>query len=186
MRRYSRERSKRKLITGLILLCIIFPFIIPIVVIIYFVKKSSKNNEQKITYRDLPYRKKSSQITSAEINFYKVLEQAVNGKFDIQRQVLLSTLVTTTSRFFTDYSTGRKYNPDRSKIDRLTIDFVLYHKEDLSPYLAIELDDKSHLQQDRVIRDNFVEQVLNETGIKLVRVKNAYSYSIEEITNLIN
>lgn len=184
MRIYTR--AKVKLIGALILMCIIFPFIIPVVIIIYLIKKSSKDSRQKIIYSDLPYKKKLSQITNAEINFYKVLEQAVNGKFDIQRQVLLSTLVTTTSRFFTDYSTGRKYNPDRSKIDRLTIDFVLYHKGDLSPYLAIELDDRSHLQQDRVIRDNFVEQVLNETSIKLVRVKNAYSYSLEEITNLIN
>ena len=186
MRRYSKEKAKRKLFAGLILLCIIFPFVIPVVIIIYFIKKSSKNNEQKVIYSNLPYRKKLSQITQAEINFNKVLEQVVNGKFDIQRQVLLSTLVTTTSRFFTNYSTGRKYNPDRSKIDRLTIDFVLYHKDDLSPYLAIELDDKSHLQQERITRDNFVEQVLNETGIKLVRVKNAYSYSVEEITNLLN
>lgn len=186
MRRYSRETAKRKLLAGLIFLMVVFPFIIPFVVAIYLIKRSSKNSQEKITNTNLPYRKKSSQITNAELSFYKILEQAVDSRFDIQRQVPLSALVTTTSRFFTDYSTGRKYNPDRNRIDRLTIDFVLYNKDDLSPHLAIELDDNSHLREDRITRDKFVEQVLAETGIKLVRIKNAYSYNLETISNLIN
>lgn len=204
-RRYYRRYGYRRGRSGtafMVMLCIIFWPLIPIVLIVYFIKwllrrqndtLIYKTNDSEITYKrnqmdahELPYTKKASQITQAEMNFYKVLEQAVAGRFDIQRQVLLSTLVDTTSRDFKDSSTGLYYNPDRSRINRRTIDFVLYNKEDLSPYLAIELDDSSHNNEDRIERDRFVEDVLAGTGIRLVRVKNAYSYNLQTLDMILN
>jgi hypothetical protein len=134
----------------------------------------------------LPYEKKLSQVTESEKVFYKVLDQVVAGRYDIQRQVLLSTLVNITSKNYVDYSTGREFNPDRSKIDRKTIDFVLFNKGDLSPYVAIELDDASHLRIDRIKRDKLVENILAETGIRLIRIKNSYSYSADNIKQALN
>lgn len=131
-----------------------------------------------------PYIKKKSHVTEAEFNFNKILHQIVGERYDIQRQVLLSSIVDTASPNF--YSGYRNYNPDRSRIDRKTIDFVLFNKEDLSAYIAIELDDTSHNRPDRYMRDAFVEKVLRETKIPLVRIKTDYSYNPEEIAKLLN
>jgi hypothetical protein len=133
-----------------------------------------EKEEEKEVY--LPYKKKSFLLTKAEYNFDKVLTEAVKDRYYIGRQVLLSSIVEVTST----------YKPYRSKIDKKTIDFVLFNKAGYTPYLAIELDDSSHSRWDRIKRDEFVQDVLNRAGIKLERVKNAYSYNLDEIAKLIS
>lgn len=143
--------------------------------------QSQENHYQPV----LPYRKKESQVTRAELNFYNLLKDIVGDKFDIQRQVVISSIVDVTSANFTDYRTGRQFNPDRSKIDKKTIDFVLFNKNDFSPYMAIELDDKSHERTDRMIRDEEVEMILESVEIPLVRIKTAYEYNKENLIEML-
>lgn len=123
----------------------------------------------------LPYKKKSFLLTRAEYNFDKVLTEVVQDKYYIGRQVLLSNIIEVTSTY-------RSY---RSKIDKKSIDFVLFNKNGYTPYLAIELDDSSHSRWDRVQRDEFVQDVLNKAGIRLLRIKNAYVYNKEDISKMI-
>ncbi len=132
-----------------------------------------EQEEKKEVY--LPYKKKSFLLTRAEYNFDKVLREVVKGRYYIGRQVPLSSIVEVTST----------YKPYRSKIDKKTIDFVLFNKAGYIPHLAIELDDLSHLRWDRIKRDEFVEDVLKKAGIRLVRIKNSYSYDPEEIAKII-
>jgi hypothetical protein len=134
----------------------------------------------------LPYRKKESLMTEAESNFNKVLREVVGDKYEIERQVVLSSFIESTTEDFVDYKTGRKFNPYRSKIDKKTIDFVLFDKADYTAHVAIELDDRSHERADRVERDTLVEDVLSHVGIRLVRIKTAYEYNREEIAALIS
>lgn len=132
-----------------------------------------EDEEEKEIY--LPYRKKQFLMTRAEYAFNKILEQIVGDKYYVGRQVLLSNLVEVTST----------YKPYRSKIDKKTVDFVLFNKAGYTPYLAIELDDSSHNRLDRMQRDRFVEDVLGKAGIRIVRIKNAYDYDVDDITNKI-
>jgi len=132
-----------------------------------------EQEEEKEVY--LPYRKKSFLLTKAEYNFDKVLQEAVQDKYYIGRQVPLSSIIEVTSN----------YKPYRSKIDKKTIDFVLFNKAGYVPYLAIELDDRSHSRWDRIKRDEFVNDVLKKAGIKVVHIKNSYTYQLEEISNLL-
>ena len=183
-----------------------YPILIPIALVIFLIKLFLRNRKEKegeeVVYEapknevkiytmnptNLPYEKKASQITEAEKNFYKVLNDAVAGRFDIQRQVSVTSLVnvTSTNHLIHENGTLRNFNPDRSRIDRLSIDFVLFNKDDLSPYLAIELDDRSHEREDRIKRDELVQEILAGTGIRLVRVKNAYSYNPETLDMILN
>ncbi len=127
----------------------------------------------------LPYKKKQFLMTSAEYKFFQVLEQVVDGKYYIVPQLAISDIV--------EVIDGYKWNKSyRSRIDKKTIDFVLFNKAGYTPYLAIELDDISHEREDRKERDRFVEDVLYKVGIKIVRIKNAYSYNVEEISNLLH
>ena len=195
-RHYRKKRDLKTLLYFVLFLVVlkwpILLFIVAVVFLIkYFTRKTHMEDSEKISHEtnveesSLPYEKKESHITEAEKVFYNVLKEVVADRYDIQRQVLLSTLVDTTSRDFKD-SKGRHYNPDRSRIDRKTVDFVLFNKEDLSPYLAIELDDSSHEREDRKSRDALVEEVLSETGIRLVRVKWANSYNPQTLEMILN
>ncbi len=139
---------------------------------IFSIKKEEKKNEF------LPYRKRQFLMTKAEYVFNKVLEEVIGDKYYIGRQVPLSDLVEVIDSY--------KWNKSwRSKIDKKTIDFVLFNKAGYTPYLAIELDDSSHNRPDRMQRDEFVEDVLEKVGIRIERIKNAYSYNIEVIAELI-
>ena len=142
-----------------------------------------KEVHQSVTdkpYNDyLPYVKRYCLMTNAELNFFKVLQKAVQDRYYIVPQVQLSKLV--------EVERAKKwYHSYTNVIDRKSVDFVLYNKENFKPYLVIELDDRSHYRWDRIRRDNFVDEVLNRVGIRIVHIKNSYQYNIDEITRMLN
>lgn len=151
-------------------------FIFVIVFVIKRIINSNSSSGKKEQY--YPYHKKQYFMTAAEYAFFKVLQEAVQDKYFIVPQVTLSNLV--------DVNDGYKWNKSyRSKIDKKSVDFVLFNKAGYTPYLAIELDDSSHSRSDRMERDDFVQNVLQRTGIRLERVKNAYSYSAHDIAGFL-
>lgn len=149
-------------------------FILGVVFIVSLLKKS----DSKTTEKYLPYVKKEYLMTKTEHEFFKVLEQAVQDKYYIVPQVQLSNLVQVEKDKKSQYSL-------RNKINLKSVDFVLFNKEYYTPYLIIELDDSSHLREDRQIRDSFVDSALNKVGIKIVHIKISYNYDLNEITTLI-
>lgn len=46
---------------------------------------------------------------------------------------------------------------------------------------AVELDDSSHQRGSRIARDQFVDSVLDTTGIPLLRFKVQHTYNIETV-----
>lgn len=71
---------------------------------------------------------------------------------------------------------GQNWQGALSHINRKSVDFVLCDKSYISPKLAIELDDKSHQQEDRKTRDQELERILAEAGIPLLRLENHGSF----------
>jgi Protein of unknown function (DUF2726) len=114
-------------------------------------------------------------MTDAEFEFFKVLQQVVQDKYYIVPQVVMSDLLEVRG-------SGFEKKPYRTKIDKKTIDFVLYNKQRYTPYIAIELDDSTHLEQKRMARDIFVNTVLEKSGIKLIRIKNSTTYDFSDIS----
>ena len=153
-------------------------FIFVVVAIIELLKKSNSANKEEIQKQYLPYRKKQFLMTTSEYKFFQVLDKAVDNKYCIVPQVVLADIV--------EILDGYKWNKSyRSKIDKKTLDFVLFNKNGYTPYMVIELDDKSHERPDRVNNDHFKDEILKKVGIKLVRIKTAYNYNVEEITKII-
>lgn len=150
-------------------------------VIFIFVLIAKRFKREEVPEKDeqyYPYHKRQYFMTAAEYAFFKVLQEAVQDKYFIVPQVTLSNLV--------DVNDGYKWNKSyRSKIDKKSVDFVLFNKGGYTPYLAIELDDSSHSRLDRMERDDFVQNVLQRAGIRLERVKNAYSYDVQEIDRIL-
>ena len=51
----------------------------------------------------------------------------------------------------------------------------------MNPVLGIELDDSSHERQSRKDRDQFVDDVFNKAGLKILHIKAARGYVPEDI-----
>jgi len=68
-----------------------------------------------------------------------------------------------------------------NQIDRKRVDLVLVDPQDLRVHLAIEVDDRSREAAHRRRRDGFVESVLQQAGITLVRIPAARSYVVSAL-----
>ena len=121
------------------------------------------------------YGLKDSLLTPAEKEFLLVLQQIVGDKYHIELQVQLSRIVSPldSNSHFTNYH-------DFNIIKAKSIDFVLYDKE-YKPYLAIELDDRSHLRWDRIRRDSFVNDVMKSVGLRIIHIPVSYTYDTERL-----
>lgn len=123
-----------------------------------------------------PY-KKQGLMTEAELAFFKVLQEAVQDKYYIVPQVQLSKLV--------GVEKNEKYQKTYlNKIDRKSVDFVLFDKDFFLPKLVIELDDSSHNLPVRKERDYIVNMILSKAEIKIEHIKTSYKYDLEQITIL--
>jgi len=123
-----------------------------------------------------PYHARGFLLTKAEAIFYHLLRDMVKGHLVIFPHIALRDLVTIVDR--SDYFTY--YN----KIDRKQMDFVLCDPGTLQPIFVIELDDSSHNRPDRMLRDAFVEVVLESAKIPLVRVPVKRNYDQKELGEL--
>lgn len=151
---------------------IVAVFLVPI----FLKQQSSSKEESSETDEELAkhYIKRQYLMSKAEYEFYKVLKEAVQDKYYIVPQVQLSKLVDVNKH-------EKKQQTYRNKIDRKSVDFVLFDKEYFTPHLAVELDDSSHLLPEREERDGFVNAVLSRAGIKIVHILTAYSYNAPDL-----
>jgi very-short-patch-repair endonuclease len=138
--------------------------------------KKKDGPEAKEERKDLPYVKKQYLMTNAERNFFKVLKEAVGDKYYIVPQVALKNIVEV-NRY------ERMKKTYQNKIDRKSLDFVLFDTEYFTPQIVIELDDISHELPARESRDNFVDAIMLKVGIRIKHIKTSFSYNIAEISN---
>lgn len=125
-----------------------------------------ENSEKK-------YDLKSSLLTPTEENFYELLKSVAGDRYQIIPQVQLSAIMKVR-----DSSYGYTNYHDFNKINKKSIDFVLY-EDGLKPYLAIELDDYSHSRPSRKKRDEFVDKVMEEAGLRILHVRVTNHYDID-------
>lgn len=119
------------------------------------------------------YRNRETLLSRGEAAFFGPLTRAVAGRFLIMCKVRLADVIT--CREF-DWHRGMG-----SAIAQKHLDFVLCDLRSTRFVLAIELDDRSHEQSHRRQRDRFVNQVLAQASIRLVRFRASARYSVESI-----
>lgn len=125
-----------------------------------------RNEYKKKTFDKFLYKPKRF-LTDAEFSYFRKLEEQYGKDYYIIPQVVLSSIIDVDmSRYYFAY---KGY---RTKIDKKTLDFVIFDKLTFAPVLAIELDDRTHERPDRVLRDEFVNTLLEKVNIKIERVKN--------------
>jgi len=130
------------------------------------------------TEADLPYRTAGPLLTPAERSFYGVLCQAVETRYTVFAKVRLGDVLAV------PHGT-RKFWTHRNRIDRKHVDFLLCAPHDLTPLLAVELDDASHDRADRRDRDAFVDKALTAADLPILRVPAQRGYAPGELRGLI-
>ena len=138
------------------------------------IQKQLQGKEQK-----LPYKKQDFLLNIPERKFFEGLQQIIPNNYVIFPQIPLSSVV--------DVSTlKREFWTYQNKINRKIVDFVIFEKQYLKPIIVIEYDGKTHYREDRQIRDEFVDKVLESAEIKIIHIKHQQNINFEEIKNKIN
>ena len=151
-------------------------FIIIIIVVIsinvYNSKKSKemRKDENIISLKDEKnenyasiYAKKDYLLSQNELKFYKLLK-AITTKYNL----LIFTQVT----LYEIINNKNSWNyADFNKIRSKSIDFVITDVNTKIKF-CIELDDPSHLKEQRIARDNFIDSLFRDLEIKLSLIKD--------------
>lgn len=109
-------------------------------------------------------------LTEAEARFFRSLEDAVEGDYLVCPQLPLWTFIETRSN---DRGAAAAL---KNRINLKRVDFTLVDHRNFTVWKAIELDDRTHQRSDRQHRDAFVQDVLKQVGVPLVRIPGAKTY----------
>jgi hypothetical protein len=124
---------------------------------------------------EFPYELRDNFLSPAELSFYGVLKDAVNGRAAINSKVGLNDL------FYVKMDDQSRFRLYTNKIDRKHVDFLICDPITMHPLVGIELDDKSHQRADRQARDEFVDQVFKAAGLPILHIPAKRGYLFAEI-----
>ena len=117
-----------------------------------------KVDEQKI----YQYYKKTYFFTKNEFYFYKALKEiACELELEIFPKVRLADIIEPPRN-------DKNWQTAFNKIKAKHIDFVLCENQTFKPKLVIELDDKSHITEKRIQRDQFVDEALKSAHLQII------------------
>lgn len=133
-----------------------------LVIIIKAIVSDSGNQKTSTVYR---YNRKYVIMTEREQEFYKKLKLVCGDSILIFPQIHLSSL------FFHNVK-GQNFKLAFRFINRLSVDFVLVDSRNFKTLLAIELDDSTHNEKDRIKRDLIVNDIFKKANFPLLRVES--------------
>ena len=140
-----------------------------------------QNNKQSKKIENIfSYVLRDDFLSAAELNFYKSLSLATK-----ELPVKILSKVSLGDLFFVNIKDFKMKQSYWNKINRKHVDFLVCDNVSLKPLVAIELDDKSHQQSNRVQRDAFVDEVFKAANLPLLHIPVKNSYAISELTDLI-
>lgn len=131
-----------------------------LVIIIKAIASDSVNQKTSTVYR---YNRKYVIMTEREQEFYKKLKLVCGDSILIFPQIHLSSL------FFHNVK-GQNFKLAFRFINRLSVDFVLVDSRNFKTLLAIELDDSTHNEKDRIKRDLIVNDIFEKANFPFLRV----------------
>ena len=149
--------------------------VIVVAAVLIVALKISSGSEKRKVFKDnaYSYSAKPLIMTYTEAQFFAKLNAAVEERYFVFPQVHLSALLDHRVK-------GQDWHIAFRHINGKSVDYVLCDKATLRPVYAIELDDATHSQRDRIKRDTEVERIFAEAQLPLVRFKNK-DVSEEEI-----
>ena len=138
------------------------------------VSSDSVNSASDDTYLYAP---KQALMTKAEQDFYNAIVCALPQGFHVYPQANLATFIRRTD--------GAHYQNELYR----NVDFLITN-EFYAPRIAVEINDRSHLDKKRQERDKKVHNILEEAGIPMLTLWTSYgvnqSYIAGKIEELLN
>lgn len=120
-----------------------------------------------------PYFSRGALLTQGELAFYRRLRTAVGRRYHISMKVRLADVI--------DCRAGPGQTEHGWRIAQKHLDFVLLNPGTTEIVLAIELNDRSHLQPKRRQRDTFVNDALHAAGVPLLTFTTSHDYCPSDI-----
>ena len=156
------------------LLLIFLSIIISFVIIIKAIVSNSGTQQNSVSYQYI-YTRKYRIMTERE--FYKKLKVICGDSILIFPQIHLSNL------FFHNIK-GQNFRAAFKFINKLSVDFVLVDSRNFKTLMAIELDDSTHDEQERIRRDFIVDDIFKKANFPLLRV-NSIKIDNEKLKQMI-
>lgn len=123
----------------------------------------------------LPYRVRKTLMSEHERLLFCNLRTVLGSTYDVYPQMKLDKI------FYVERQKAYKfYLGWLRRINQKSVDFLIVNKSTQSPVFAIELDDSSHEQEDRIDRDEFVGELFRRNNFPLIRF-NPGQYKVEEL-----
>lgn len=161
---------------GIILLLIVIIIILTIINI----KNKSQTIDDNDCEENMPYNKKYL-LTKNEWVFYKKIKPICDkNNLHIIAKVRVADIVEVKKGL--ENKERQKYF---NKIKNKHIDFIICNPENLAIIALIELDDKTHENNQRIKSDNFKDKLSNTVGYKLIRIKQNDDFEKKLIENKI-
>lgn len=115
-------------------------------------------------------------LSPAELSFYNYLTRATRGQYIIATHIPISDILKRQSRLarslYTMFTKGH-------------LDFVLVHPISGDPFLAIELDDSTHMTPNAQDRDERKGKLLTAANLPLCRFQVGQKWNESQITNIL-
>lgn len=134
-----------------------------IAILLLYLSKLAADKGTEPKAKKLPYQLAPCLLTNKEKLFYKSLKPIADElNLEICPKVRLADVV--------EIPKGTpKYTTWFNYIKSKHIDFVICDIE-MNIVLVIEVDDKSHLKEDRRQRDQFVDRIFEQVGLKILHI----------------
>ena len=141
--------------------------------------KDELKDKTEITELQKYYRKKRYITTQNELNMYrKLLNICKKYNLILLTQVALYEIIEVNLP-----KDNKDYIKYFNKIKSKTIDFVIVDEDTTRMRLCIELDDYTHNYKNRIIRDEFINNLFKDLDISILRITS--KQDIEELEKYI-
>lgn len=144
----------------------LFIIAVVIAIIVIVVLKDKKPTPKKSEERkpEYAYTRRVHAMTRTEQEFFERLMRVIDQRYYIIPQAHVS--------MFVDHRVkGQNWRAAFSRINGKSVDFLIVERANMSPVVAIELDDATHDRADRVERDIMVDDLLRSINMPLVRYR---------------
>jgi very-short-patch-repair endonuclease len=128
----------------------------------------------------LPYQKETVLFTPAERSFLSVLEAALGDQFRVMGEVRLADVIKVKSGL-----SRSLWQQAFNRIQGKHLDFVVCDPNDMSVQFVVELDDSSHQQTRRQVRDEFLDKALAAAGVPIFHFSAKRTYFTQDIQRAI-
>jgi hypothetical protein len=127
-----------------------------------------------VTFVRLPF------LSKAEVMFLVALETSVYPEYRVFARVPLRDLILANCENLSSQTRAQ------NRINFKTVDFVLVDPQRFEVHKVVELDDRTHDDVRRKVRDTFIDDVLGRAGLPIIHCQSKIFYDPASLRSQLN